>query len=57
MPLAKMLPFKEDTPDWLKPYVIYEEENFPELANYLINPENEFSGSGMEKSKFNWIYQ
>lgn len=42
-PLAKMLPFKEDTPDWLKPYVICAEENFPELAKYLINPENEFS--------------
>lgn len=42
-PLAKMLPFKEDTPDWLKPYVIYEEENFPEITKYLINPENEFS--------------
>lgn len=43
MPLAKMLPFKEDTPDWLKSFVICKEENFPELAKYLINPENEFS--------------
>lgn len=43
MPLAKMLPFKEDTPDWLKPFVISKEENFPELAKYLINQENEFS--------------
>jgi len=42
-PLAKMLSFKEDTPDWLKPYMICAEENFPELAKYLINPKNEFS--------------
>ena len=41
-PLQNMLSYRNDAPDYIKPYMICEEENFPELQKYLICSENEF---------------
>ena len=41
-PLQHMLPYRVDAPDYVKPYMICERENFLELQKYLISPENEF---------------
>ena len=40
--LKKMLPFRENAPKYVKPYMICKEESFAELAPYLINGEEEF---------------
>lgn len=42
-PLNQMLPYREEYPDWLTPYMISEEENFSELREYLVKEEDEFS--------------
>ncbi len=41
--LQNMLPYRIDAPNYIKPYMISEKENFPEIQKYLISPENEFS--------------
>lgn len=41
--LNTMLPYSDGTKDWLKPYTICKEENLPEVQDYLISSENEFS--------------
>jgi hypothetical protein len=42
-PLNQMLPYREEYPDWLAPYIISKEENFSELREYLVKEEDEFS--------------
>jgi hypothetical protein len=41
--LNQMLPYREEYPDWLAPYIISKEENFSELREYLVKEEDEFS--------------
>ncbi len=42
-PINQMLPYRDEYPDWLAPYMISEKENFPELRAYLVKEEEEFS--------------
>lgn len=42
-PLNQMLPYREEYPNWLAPYMISKEENFSELREYLVREENEFA--------------
>lgn len=40
-PLCEMVAY-EESPNWLKPYVLNKEENFDELSKYLITKEKQF---------------
>lgn len=41
--LKYLLPYREHTEEWLKPYTIAKEENLPGVLKYLVKTENEFS--------------
>lgn len=42
-PLENMLPYRDDAPEYVSPYMICKEENFTELSDYLIKNEDEFA--------------
>lgn len=42
MSLQQMLPYRIVAPDYIRSYMICEEENFQELQRFLICPENEY---------------
>lgn len=41
--LSQMLPYRDDAPAWLHPYMICQEENFEELSKFLVSDDNEFN--------------
>lgn len=42
VPIGNMLPYREDAPDWIKPYMVNKDEYSEELDDLLINDENRF---------------
>lgn len=41
--LKYLLPYREHTEEWLKPYTIAKEDNLPGVSKYLVKTENEFA--------------
>ena len=41
--LKYLLPYREHTEEWLKPYTIDKEDNLPGVSKYLVKSENEFA--------------
>lgn len=47
VPIGNMLPYREDAPDWIKPYMVNKDEYSEELDDLLINDENRFVWENM----------
>lgn len=43
MPLSEMVAYRENAPVWLSKYILSEEDNNPNIYDYLISNNNEFS--------------
>src|SRR5574344_117718 len=41
--LKNLLPYREHIDDWLRPFVIAKEDNLPEISQFLVKAEDEFS--------------
>ncbi len=53
VPIGNMLPYREDAPSWIRPYMVNKDEYSEELDDLLINDENRYVWENMLKGSFN----
>lgn len=52
VPIGNMLPYREEAPSWIKPYMVNKDEYSEKLDDLLINGENKFVWDNMIKGFF-----